>query len=86
MTTLTTEQLAELHKQGDRPLQVVDPTTNKVYFVIAGDLFDQLRAVFDDSGFDLAETYAAQSQVAGEAGWDDPEMGAYDDDSQHPAS
>ena len=83
MTKLTAEQIDELHKQGDKPMQVVDPTTNKVYFVIAGDLFDRFRSVFDDSGAGIEETYAAQSQAAGNAGWDDPEMDIYNDYDSH---
>jgi hypothetical protein len=71
-----------LHQQGDKPLKVVDPGTQKVYFIIAGELYDRLRPLFDDSDFDISETYAAQSAAAGDAGWDDPEMDAYNDLSQ----
>ena len=58
---------------------VIDPVDQKVYFLVAGDLYERFRALFNDEDFDIRETYAAQSKVAGKAGWDDPEMDAYDD-------
>ena len=78
MIKLTAEQLDELHKQEDQPLRLVDPTTNKVYFVIASDLIDQVLSMIDETNFDIAETYVAQSIVASNTGWDDPEMDEYD--------
>ena len=76
---LTTEQRIDLQQHGNKPVQVVDPVTNAVYFLVAGDVFERFRALFDDEPFDVRETYAAQSAVAGKAGWDDPEMAVYDD-------
>ncbi len=58
---------------------VIDPVDQKVYFLVAGDLFERFRALFNDEDFDIRETCAAQSEVAGKAGWDDPEMDVYDD-------
>ena len=86
-TKLSSEQREELQQHGNRPVAVVDPDTNAVYFLIAGELFERVRPLFDDADFGIQETYAAQSQVAGASGWDDPEMDVYNDfDSQKPVS
>ena len=82
MTTiveLSNEQRQELAQRGDRPLRVLDPDTNKVYFIIAGDVFERIAAVFSDDSLNASETYAAQSAAAGAAGWDDPEMDVYNE-------
>lgn len=42
-------------------------------------IYQRVRAIFGDESFDVADSYAAQSAVAGSAGWDDPEMDVYDD-------
>ena len=77
-TKLTTEQRNDIQQHGNKPVSVIDPETNAVYFLISSDLFDRLRPLFDDESFDIRETYAAQSEVAGKSGWDDPEMDVYD--------
>jgi hypothetical protein len=82
MTTLTPEQAGELQQQGDRPLKVVDPETQKVYFIIAGDLFERLRPLFDDGEFDIRETYSAQEAALAKV-WDDPELDVYNDYDIH---
>ena len=51
----------------------------RVYFLVAADLFERFKALLNDEDFDIRETYAAQSEVAGKAGWDDHEMDVYDD-------
>lgn len=84
-TKLTIEQRNDIQQHGNKPVSVVDPETNAVYFLISSDLFHRLRPLFDDEPFDIRETYAAQSEVAGKCGWDDPEMDVYDDyDSNKP--
>lgn len=83
MTKLTSEQRGDLQQHGNKPVPVVDPETNAVYFLVPSDLFERLRNLFDDEPFDVRETYAAQSEVAGKAGWDDPEMDVYNDYDAH---
>jgi hypothetical protein len=84
-TKLTNEQRDDLQQHGNQPVPVVDPETNAVYFLVARDVFERFRAIFDDEPFDVRETYAAQSAAAGQAGWDDPEMDVYDHyDSRKP--
>lgn len=82
-TKLTPEQRDELNQHGNRPVPVIDPVTNAVYFLVAGDLFERFKGLLDAEQIDVEETYAAQSLVAGQSGWDDPEMDIYNDyDSQ----
>ena len=84
VTQLTSEQRQDLEQHGNHPVPVVDPVTNAVYFLVPGDLFERLKALFDDEPFDIRETYAAQSAAAG---WDDPEMDVYNDyDANKPVS
>ena len=84
MAALLTDELhADLERHGGKPMPVVDPIDQKVYFLVAGDLFERFRALFDDEPFDISETYAAQSAVARQAGWDDPEMDVYDNYDAH---
>lgn len=77
-TKLTDEQREDLKLHGNKPVSVIDPETNAKYFIITSDLFERLRPLLDDEPFDVSETYAAQSEVAGRAGWDDPEMDVYE--------
>jgi hypothetical protein len=64
--------------QGNQPLRVVDPETNTVYVLMRAEIFDQVRAVLREDEAELADTYAAQSEAALQAGWDAPEMDDYD--------
>jgi hypothetical protein len=77
---LTSEQRSDLARQGSEPAVVIDPVTNRVYYLVAGDVFDRLKSLL---GGDVNESYSEQSAVAGAAGWDDPEMDAYDDYDAH---
>jgi len=60
------------------PLELVDPVTHKSYVVIAAEIYHRIRALSDAQGLDPAVAYAAFSQVAGPAGWDDAEMDVYE--------
>ena len=64
---LTHEQHEELEQHGDQPMPVFDPVDQKVYFLVAGDLFERFRALFEDDDFDIRETYAAQDAAAATA-------------------
>lgn len=76
---LSDELRNQLAESPGRPLEVVDPATQKRYVILDAALFENLRHLLDDDDFDVAETYSAQSTVAGSAGWDDPEMNVYDE-------
>ena len=81
-TRLTIEQHAEVEQNGDAPVQLIDPVTQKVYFLVSGEMFALLRSLLDESTpFDIRETYAAQEQALADV-WDDPALDVYND---HPA-
>ena len=81
-TTLTNEQRDDLQQHGNQPVPVVDPVTNAVYFIVAKDVFERFKAVFDDEPFDIRETYAAQNAALAKV-WDDPALDVYNDDDPH---
>jgi hypothetical protein len=66
------------HLHGTQPLRLIDPDTNTVYVLVRAEVFDQVQAVLHEDESELADTYAAQSEAALEAGWDAPEMDDYD--------
>ena len=40
-TRLTPEQHADLEHHGRKPMQVIDPIDQKVYFIVPGDFFEK---------------------------------------------
>ena len=80
---LTDEMRSALNRQVDRPVTVEDEQTHVHYVLLPLDVYERVRAVFNDSTVDISETYPAQSRVAGAAGWDDPEMAVYDNYDLH---
>lgn len=82
-TKLTTEQRDDLRQHGNRPVPVIDPITNAVYFLVSSDIFERVREMVGDDTVDVREAYAALSAVAGKSGWDDPDMDAYDNYDAH---
>ena len=44
---LTPEQATALHAGGDAPMQIVDPTTQRVYYIVDGDLLAELKCHSD---------------------------------------
>lgn len=81
-TQLTLEQRHDLQRAGDQPTPVVDPVNQKVYFLVAGDLFERIRVLLDDE-FDVRDTYAAQAAALANV-WSDPALDAYNDDALAP--
>ena len=77
---LTPAQHADLERHGAQPMPVVDPVNQKSYVLIAGDLFERVRALLDDSPFDIRETYAAQEAALAKV-WDDPALDVYNEDA-----
>ena len=79
-TQLTAEQRHDLQEHGNHPVPVVDPITNSVYFIVAGDLFERFKALFNDEPFDIRETYVAQESALSKV-WDDPALDVYNEDA-----
>jgi hypothetical protein len=81
---LSDEIRSALEQQPDSPLTLEDERTRAAYVVIPAQLFERVRGLlYDDDPFEITETYAAQSAVAGATGWDAPGMEMYDDFDRH---
>ncbi|HUG91187.1 MAG TPA: hypothetical protein VML55_10150, partial [Planctomycetaceae bacterium] len=75
---LNEELQRAVSEQGDRPVEVVDPGTNRVYLLIAREQYDRLRPLFEDDPLSVEEQRHLRREAGRRAGWDDPEMDAYD--------
>ena len=75
---LSDELRREIERQGDRPIEVVDPATNKVYLLVPREQYERLKPIFEDEPLSALEQRELLRQAGQRAGWDDPEMDAYD--------
>lgn len=82
MIELSPEQQHEVARRGNKPVQAVDPLTRKVYYIVAGDLYQRLGGLLGDDEFDVRDTYGAQEAALAEV-WDDPELDLYNDYDAH---
>ncbi len=81
---LTADQLQAIHENADRPTKLVDPGTQKVYVLVAADVFDRIKPLIGEDDFDIRETYAAQfAAMSTPECWDAPGMEVYDDYDAH---
>lgn len=80
---LTPEMREALLDKAGQPVTVEDEQTHLHYVLLPLNVYQRVQSVFADEHFDVADTYAAQSKVAGAAGWDDKEMDVYDDYDAH---
>jgi hypothetical protein len=83
MTKLTTEQQQALHDNPDGPVEVVDPGTNKVYVLVSADVYERIKPLFEQDPMSESEQRHLLLQAGKRAGWDAPEMDAYDDYDAH---
>ena len=83
MPTLTDQMRQALESEHGQPLKLFDEQTSRVYYVISAEQFEAVRALFSDDEFDPREAYPLMAKVAGEAGWNDPLMDAYDNYDEH---
>ena len=64
-------------------MQIVDPQTNTVYYLIAAEQIETFRAMVDTDEFQPRDLYPLVSKTAAAAGWDDPRMVEYDSYDEH---
>ncbi len=83
---LSDELRRELAQHGDRPVEVVDPTTQKVYLLIPREQYERLKPIFEAEPLSPLEQRELLRQAGQRAGWDDPEMDAYDRYDEHRGS
>jgi hypothetical protein len=80
---LTAEMSAAVREQNGHLVTVEDADTHQEFVLLPLEFYQRIKAVFADESFDVVDAYAAQSAVAGAAGWDDPEMDVYDNYDAH---
>jgi hypothetical protein len=78
---LSEELRQELAREGDRPIEVVDPGTQKVYVLVSAEIFERLKPLLDET-LDVRETYAAQEAALAKV-WGDLELDEYADYDRH---
>ena len=83
MSTISEQQRQELQAHAGAPIEVVDDREQKVYYLISADQFNRVRALFTEDDFDPREMYPLIAKTAGAAGWNNPEMDAYDHYDEH---
>jgi hypothetical protein len=84
MTAKLNEELQRaLQQRGDGPVEVVDPGTSKIYVIIAREQYERLKPLFEEDPLSKEEQRALLRRAGERAGWDDPEMDAYDHYDEH---
>ena len=83
---LSDELKRALKNAGDGPVEVVDPNSRSVYVQISREQYDRLRPLFEEDPLTPEEQRALLRKAGQRAGWDDPEMDAYDRYDEHRAS
>ena len=80
---LTDEMREALRNGSEQPVTLEDGQTRRQYVLLPLEVFQRIQSVLSDDVFAVEDAYAAQSAVAGAAGWDDPEMDIYDHYDEH---
>ncbi|MFV0443930.1 MAG: hypothetical protein ACK5Q5_10195, partial [Planctomycetaceae bacterium] len=71
-----------LQREGS-PLRVVGADDLTEYVIISSEQFERLRALFDQGSLSHTEQGELLRAAGKRAGWDDPEMDAYDNFDSH---
>jgi hypothetical protein len=82
-TVLSEQERQALQSAGGQPVQVVDPETQRVYYLIPGEQYERIRALIMEDEFEPRELHPLIAKTAGEAGWNDPIMNDYDRYDEH---
>lgn len=83
MNAILSDELARaIDAQGDLPLRAMSPTTGKQYVVVSEELYERLKPLFENVPISSAEQQFLLGRVGIRAGWDEPNMDAYDDYDQ----
>lgn len=79
MTARLNEEVQRaLHEPGDKPVEVIDPGTNREYILISCELYERRKPLFQDEPMTHEEQRHLLREAGRRAGWDDPEMDQYD--------
>ncbi len=85
MTTRLPDDLRQaIEKEGGNPVHLVDSTTQVKYVLMRADQYANLSALLaQQDTFDPRELYFLTAKSAAAAGWDDPDLDAYNDYDAH---
>ena len=72
MTTITPEIRQAIKQAGERPVELADPETNSIYFLVSAEVYARMSTARDE--MDIRDAYPMMNQVAALEGWDDPSM------------
>jgi len=75
---LSDKQREALGGKPDGPVYLLDPVTLTRYVLLPDAAYERARALFEEVPFEVADAYPLMDEVACKAGWDEPEMDAYD--------
>lgn len=78
MVTLTESQRQAIETLGGEPVQLLDQQSQKVYYLISAEQFEQVRGLLRPDPFAPRELYPLIAKAAAAAGWADPQMDDYD--------
>ena len=85
MVTLSESQRQIVKSLPGQPVPVVDEETQRIYYLISAEQFEQVRTLFTEEPFEPRELYPHVAKTAATAGWADPSMDDYDRyDELHP--
>lgn len=76
MPKLTDEQRQAVQQQ-ETPPRLLDEQSNTVYVLLREDMYEQVKAFFEDDEIDPRELYPLMWEVMRED-WEDPAMDVYD--------
>jgi hypothetical protein len=79
MTTKLPDDLRQaIENEGGSPVHLVDSATNRHYVLMRADQYENLSALIaEGEDFDPRELYPLMAKSAAAAGWDDPDLDAY---------
>jgi hypothetical protein len=77
---LTSEQRQALAENDGGPVEVLDAESGSTSVLMSRDKYEELRTLRSPDEFHVRDTYDAVSAVFGKAGWDDPQMDAYNEE------
>lgn len=76
---LTDEQQQALANNGEEPLRLVDVKTDTTYVLLPADVYDRLKALFQEDPVTREEQLYFLREAGKRAGWNDPAMDVYND-------
>jgi hypothetical protein len=79
MIELTEQQRREVKELDGNAIDVIDPETKQEYVLVRKERYERIKTLlYDDSEWTPDEQLRLLAESGKRAGWDDPEMDAYD--------